>query len=241
MLKRKTKTQVEVYEEERQDKKVYIDWGRQGGVILGYIVIILGYYAFIANTLLVDEYGFDISYLDMDRTIIFWTYETYISSMIPSIVFVLILIALMVLIIVFSLKEWHSLLILLILIPVFIIFILDLYLNLFMIVYVINTGTLFLTIQAFSIVLLFFVCFALTFKEDIPEYGIKASIWMVPLIIALGFFFYTIMFGFALEPFILQFGSGQGYINLLILILTVLSGSLSGMKIKKEIIKRKEI
>lgn len=241
MLKKKEKAQVEYLVGENQDKKISIDWGRQGGIILGYLVILLGYYAFIANTLLFDKYGVEISYLDMDRTIIFWTHETYFSSMLSPILFILILIALMVLIIVFSLKDWHSLLILLILIPVFTIFILDLYWNLFNIVNVINTGTLYLTVQAFSIVLLFIVCFALTYKEDIPEYGIKASLWMVPLIIALGFFFYTLMFGFSLEPFVLQFGSGEGYINILILILTVLSGSLSGMKIKKEMTKRKEI
>jgi len=241
MLKKKEIEQVEKFEGESQDKKISIDWGRQGGVILGYLIIILGYYAFIANTLLFDQYGIEISYLDMDRTTIFWTYETYFSSMLSPILFVLILIALMVLIIVFSLKDWHSFLILLILIPVFTIFILDLYWNLFNIVNVISTGTLYLTVQAFSIVLLFVVCFVLTYKEDIPEYGIKASLWMVPLIIALGFFFYTLMFGFSLEPFVLQFGSGAGYVNVLLLILTVLSGSLSGMKIKKEITKRKEI
>ena len=241
MLKKKEIAQVEDIEEGSQDKKISIDWGRQGGAILGYLIIILGYYAFIANTLLVDQYGIEISYLDMDRTTIFWTYETYFSSMLSPTLFVLILIALMVLIIVFSLKDWHSFLILLILIPVFTIFILDLYWNLFNIVNVISTGTLYLTVQAFSIVLLFVVCFALTYKEDIPEYGIKTSLWMVPLIIALGFFFYTLMFGFSLEPFVLQFGSGAGYVNVLILILTVLSGSLSGMKIKKEITKRKEI
>jgi len=241
MLKKKEIEQVEEFEGESQDRKISIDWGRQGGVIFGYLIIILGYYAFIANTLLYDQYGLEISYLDMDRTTIFWTYETYFSSMLSPILFVLILIALMVLIIVFSLKDWHSFLILLVLIPVFIIFILDLYWNLFNIVNVISTGTLYLTVQAFSIVLLFVVCFGLTYKEDIPEYGIKVSLWMVPLIIALGFFFYTLMFGFSIEPFVLQFGSGAGYINVLILILTVLSGSLSGMKIKKEITKRKEI
>ncbi len=241
MLEKKEKAQVEYLEGESQDKKISIDWGRQGGIILGYIVILLGYYAFIANTLLFDQYGIEISYLDMDRTTIFWTYETYFSSMLSPILFTLILIALMVLIIVFSLKDWHSFPILLILIPVFIIFILDLYWNLFNIVEVINAGTLYLTVQAFSIVLLFIVCFGLTYKEDIPEYGIKASLWFVPFIIAVGFFFYTLMFGFSLESFVLQFGSGEGYLNVLILILTVLSGSLSGMKIKKEITKRKEI
>ena len=76
MLKKKEIAQVEVIEEGSQDKKINIDWGRQGGIILGYIVILLGYYAFIANTLLFDQYGIEISYLDMDRTTIFWTYET---------------------------------------------------------------------------------------------------------------------------------------------------------------------
>jgi hypothetical protein len=241
MLEKKEIEQEQEFEGENQDKKIKIDWGRQGGAFLGYLIIILGYYAFIANTLLFDQYGVEISYLDMDRTTIFWTYETYFSSMLSPMLFILILIALMVLIIVFSLKDWHSFLILLILIPMLIIFILDLYWNLFNIVNVISTGTVYLTVQAFSIVLLFVVCFALTYKEDIPEYGIKVSIWMVPLIISLGFFFYTLMFGFSLEPFVLQFGSGAGYINVLLLSLTVLSGSLSGMKIKKEITKRKEI
>ncbi len=230
----------ELLEAEGQNKRISIDWGRQGGVLLGYLVVLFAYYGFIANTMLFDEYGLWISYVDMDRTILFWTYETYFSSMLNPILFILILIALMVLIIVFSLKEWHSLLILFVLIPIFIIFILDLYWNLFNIVNVFTTGTAYFTVQGFSIVLLFIVCFGLTYKEDIPEYGIKASLWMVLFVIALGFFFYTFMFGVSLEPFILQFGSGEGYINLIILIITVLSGSLSGMKIKKEIIKRKK-
>jgi hypothetical protein len=83
------------------------------------------------------------------------------------------------------------------------------------------------------IIILFFVCFNITYKEDIPQYGIKASLWLVPFIIVLGFIFYTIMFGISLEPFILQFGSLEGLIDIFILFLTVISGSLSGMKFKK--------
>ncbi|GAH47209.1 unnamed protein product, partial [marine sediment metagenome] len=135
----------------------------------------------------------------------------------------------------------HSFLALLILIPIYVIFILDLYWNLFDIFTVVETGSYYFTIPTCAIAILFIVCFGLTYTEDIPQYGIKASLWMVPLIIALGFFFYTLMFGLSLEPFKFQFANGKGYLNLVILILTVLSGSLSGMTIKKEINKRKEI
>ena len=200
-----------------------IDWGRQGTVLLCYIIIILGYYGIIANTMMFDEYGNWISFVDMDRTILFWTFKIFIPSFFNPIIHVLILIILMVLIIFFSLKEWHSSLMLSILIPVLITFIL-----------------LSFTFQVLALCLLFFVCFVLTYKEDIPHYGIRASIWLVPTIIVEGFIFYLSMFEFSLEPLILQFGSREGYVNLLILSLTVLSGSLSGMKIKKKSVRKKE-
>jgi hypothetical protein len=99
-------------------------------------------------------------------------------------------------------------------------------------------GDFYITTPALAIILLFSVSFILTYKEDIPLYGIKASLWLVPVIILQGFFFYIFMFGYSIDPFILQFGSGQGYFNILILYLTVLSGSLSGMSLKKEMNKR---
>ena len=88
--------------------------------------------------------------------------------------------------------------------------------------------------------LLFIVCIGLTYKEDIPAYGIKASLWLVPVIIAEGFIFYWFMFGFSLEPFILQFSYLEGYINILLLYLMVITGSLLGMVIKKLVVRRKE-
>jgi len=241
MLRKEKKVQVD--SGEIQNKRIYIDWGRQGGIILGYVAIMLGFYGIIANTMMFNQYGNWISYVDMDRTILFWAYTTFISPNLEPLIFVLILIAITSLIIVFSIIDWHSSTILLILIPGLIIFILDIYWTLIYLPISIITGTFIysFTSQGLTIVLLFLVCFALTFKEDIPQYGIKASIWLVPFLIALGFFFYTIMFGVSIEPLILQFGSGEGWINILILILTVLSGSLSSMKLKKERIKRKEI
>jgi len=88
--------------------------------------------------------------------------------------------------------------------------------------------------------LLFVVSLLLTLKEDIPHYGIKASLWMVPLLIAEGFLFFWIMFGFSAEPFILQFAHGEGYLNILILYGCTFTGALCGMKLKQFIKKKKK-
>lgn len=149
-----------------------IEWGRQGGVILGYIVVLLGYYGIIANTVMFDQYGNWISFTEMDKSLLIFTYQTYFQSFfLPAL-------------------------------------------------------------------LLLLVSFLLTYKEETPQYGIKASIWIVPLLIAQGFLFYFIMFGFSIEPFILQFASIEGYLNVLILYGLVIFGSVSGMKLKQRSIKK---
>jgi len=218
-------------------KKIKLDWGRQGGVIIAYIVIVLGFHGIIINFSMFDQYGNWISYLDMDRTILFWTYTTCLSSVLDPIVFVIIFIVLLSLLIAFSIVDWHSFEAVLILIPIFVIFILDIFWTLF----TIPTIRIYFTMQSTSFILLFFVCFALTFKEDIPHYGIKASIWTVPTIIFVAFFFDTLMFGVSAVPFLYQFGSAEGFLNLILLFLTVLAGSLSGMTIKKEVERRKQL
>lgn len=154
---------------------IKIDWGRQGGVILLYIIALLGYYGIIANTMMFDQYGNWISYEVMDRTILFWTYTTYMENyFLPAI-------------------------------------------------------------------LLFFVCFILTYKEEIPQYGIKASIWLLPFIIAEGFIFYAVMFGISEEPIRLKFGRIEGYIDIIVIIVTGISGAISGMKVKEIIEAKKQI
>jgi hypothetical protein len=168
------KRQVIVDNREKK-KRIKIDWGRQGGVILAYIVVMLGYYGIVANIVMVDELGRWISYLDMDRTIIFWPFEVYMQ-------------------------------------------------------------TFFL-----PVLLLFFICFLLTYKEDIPHYGIKSSIWLVPFIIAQAFMLYWIMFGFTMEPFIWQFGHWNGYFHIFVLYAITLSGALSGMKIRQAVNQRRKI
>ncbi len=154
---------------------IKIDWGRQGGVILAYIVVLLGYYGIIANTMMTDSLGDWISFVDMDKTILFWTYTTYIRNFfLPAL-------------------------------------------------------------------LLFFVCFLLTYKEDIPHYGIKASIWLVPLVIAEGFIFYAIMFGFSSEPIILKFTRIEGYLDIIIIFGVAISGAVCGMKTKQFVLAKKVI
>lgn len=83
--------------------------------------------------------------------------------------------------------------------------------------------------------ILFFVCFWLTYKEDIPHYGIRASLWLVLLIVLEGFVFYLTMFGFSLEPLVFQFAYVKGLINLLILFGVNICGAFSGMFLKKYI------
>ncbi len=154
---------------------ISINWGRQGGVILLYIVVLIGFYGIIANIIMVDAYGNWISYLDprIDRRFLIWPYTTFLQ-------------------------------------------------------------TYFL-----PILLLFLISFILTYKEYIPLYGIKASLWLIPAIIIEGFVFYWIMFGLSLEPFVLQFGRGEGYLNILILFLITMTGSFSGMKVKQLLSRRK--
>ncbi len=157
-----------------QKKRISIDFGRQGGIFIGYAIILLGFYGIIANTVMTDTFGYWIPFLDMDRTLLIWPYLSSVK-------------------------------------------------NFFL-----------------PFLLLFIVCFALTYKEDIPAYGIKASLWLVPIIIAEGFLFYWGMFGISLEPFTLQFLYFEGYINVMLLFLMVIIGSLLGMVLKKLVEKRKE-
>jgi len=178
---RKTKdTQYQrsdIVNNKKNEKRISIDWGRQGGVILAYIIVFLGFYGIIANLVMVDEYGKWISYLDprMDRTLLIWPYKTYLQ-------------------------------------------------------------TFFL-----PVLLLFLICFLLTYKEDVPSYGIKASIWLIPVIVVEGFIFYWLMFGLTTEPFLLQFARVEGYLNLLLLFIVNISGSFTGMKVKHLVLKKKTI
>ncbi|HEC39063.1 hypothetical protein LCGC14_0636870 [marine sediment metagenome] len=170
---------------------IKIDWGRQGGVIAGYIVVLLGYYGIIANLVMFNQWGKWLSFLELPlfsnygkipsgtihffpgRDIFFWSYNTYIATFfLPALI-------------------------------------------------------------------LFLICFLMTYKEDIPHYGIKASLWLAPLIIIEGFILHSIMFGFSSEPFYLKFMRIEGYIDIITIFGLALSGAISGMKVKQYREKRK--
>jgi len=160
------KIKEEVEEEAIQKKRISINFGRQGAVFIGYLIIILGFYGIVANTIMINQYNEWIPFSDMDRTLLIWPFLSASK-------------------------------------------------NFFL-----------------PFILLFFVCFGLTLREEIPAYGIKASLWLLPVIVAQGFLFYWWMFGVSLEPFVLQFLHLEGYINVLLLFLMILSGSLLGMYFK---------
>lgn len=87
---------------------------------------------------------------------------------------------------------------------------------------------------------LFLVCFTLTYREDNPHYGIKNSIWFIPLIVLVSFIWYWIIFGVSNDPFLFQFASWQGYINLMILFAISVGGAISGMRLKMYFTSRTE-
>jgi hypothetical protein len=92
------------------------------------------------------------------------------------------------------------------------------------------------------ILILFFTCFILTYKEDIYLYGFKHAIWFVPFIISCSFFWYSYINYWrpsadaswdAISPFILLFGSWQGWVNILILVTINLAGAFTGWQVKE--------
>jgi hypothetical protein len=226
-----------------KDKKnkgyVKIDWGRQGGVILAYIFILIGYYGIVANTVMVDQVGNWISFSEWEnRELLFWTYKAYslpgisllelstdIMISMQAYFLPLLLIFTFILIIYSMLFKYF---------PVFLLYILILtifisFISIYMLLY---------NLSVIAVFLLFVVCFLLTYKENIPQYGIKASLWLVPLLSIEGFVFYLIMlliegFVFTVDPFIFQFARSEGYLNVLILFACTFSGALSGMKVKQ--------
>jgi len=92
------------------------------------------------------------------------------------------------------------------------------------------------------ILILFFTCFILTYKEDIYLYGIKHSIWLVPFILVCSVFWYYYIHYWRpsedatwvpISPFLLLFGSWQGWLNLLILFSINVFGALAGWHVKE--------
>ncbi|MHA1915464.1 MAG: hypothetical protein ACW986_15605 [Promethearchaeota archaeon] len=92
------------------------------------------------------------------------------------------------------------------------------------------------------ILVLFLTCFIITYKEDIYLYGIKHSLWLVPFILGCSIFWYYYIHYWRpaedatwvpINPFLLLFGTWQGWINILILFAINLAGALVGWQVKE--------
>jgi len=241
----------ESLEVNNQKGHIKIDWGRQGSFILAYIIVFLVYFGVIANTMMFNVLGEWISFTEMDRTLLLWTYKAYEQFYIlignfELPIFLLVFLILPIIITGYILLNRCHLSVLIALLLTFIIVVFSIYLlffscfNCFFLGSTATYGIAELN-SVFSPIFLFFICFILTYKEDIPHYGIKASLWLVPFIMGQGFIFYWIMDNillekFTFEPFILQFTHWEGYLNVMILFVINLSGALSGMKIKQFIV-----
>lgn len=103
------------------------------------------------------------------------------------------------------------------------------------------TWTTYIKTWFLPVLVLFLVCFVLTYKEEIPHYGIKASIWLVSLIIAEGFILYAIMFGVSMEPILLKFGDIRGWIDIIVMFGIAISGAIAGMYLKRYNVGRRNI
>ncbi|GAB4309939.1 MAG: hypothetical protein Kow0069_09690 [Promethearchaeota archaeon] len=81
-------------------------------------------------------------------------------------------------------------------------------------------------------VLLFLVCAFLTYSEDLPHYGAKNSLWLVPITALISFGWFWAIEGLSLDPLVLLLGTAQGWFNLFVLFATNGLGSLFGWRLK---------
>ena len=105
-----------------------------------------------------------------------------------------------------------------------------------------NTPQTWIYFGIIPILILFFACFILTYKEDIYLYGIKHSLWLVPFILGCSVFWYYYIYYWRpvedaawvpISPFLLLFGTWQGWVNILILFAINLAGAFAGWQVKE--------
>jgi hypothetical protein len=88
-------------------------------------------------------------------------------------------------------------------------------------------------IPGIPLLILLLVCFYLTYKEDLYPYGIRNSMWLVPLELISGIFWFWLNHGISGRPFALLFGDWRGYLTIFLLIVVHLAGSVAGWKLKE--------
>jgi len=94
----------------------------------------------------------------------------------------------------------------------------------------------------FSAIILFFIVFIMVFRESFYEYGIRNSIWLVPLIIIESWIWYFFIIEFNLAIIPLYFTKFESYLTILSLLginlLAAVTGAFAKQKYTQSIKKR---
>ena len=102
---------------------------------------------------------------------------------------------------------------------------------------------MFSSMAFFSAIILFFIVFIMVFRESFYEYGIRNSIWLVPLIIIESWIWYFFIIEFNLTVIPLYFTRYESYITILSLLginlLAAITGAFVKQKYDKSIKKKK--
>lgn len=96
-----------------------------------------------------------------------------------------------------------------------------------------------------SLVILIAIIFLMVVKENFFEYGIRNSIWLVPIIILLSWFWYWLLNGFNIALIGVYFTSIEGYLTIISLFginfVSAISAAILKEKYKRYIEKFKKI
>lgn len=96
-----------------------------------------------------------------------------------------------------------------------------------------------------SLVILIAIIFLMVIKENFFEYGIRNSIWLVPIIILLSWFWYWLLNGFNIALIGVYFTSIEGYLTIISLLginfVSAISAAILKEKYKRYIEKLKKI
>ena len=103
-------------------------------------------------------------------------------------------------------------------------------------------NVLFNSLSFFPGIILFFIVFIMVFREDFYEYGIRNSIWLIPLIIIESWIWYFFIIEFNLAVIPLYFTRFESYITILSLLginlLAAVTGAFARQKYTQSIKKR---
>lgn len=89
-----------------------------------------------------------------------------------------------------------------------------------------------------AFIILFGIMFFIAFRESFYEYAIRNSIWFIPVIMVISWFWYWILYGFDPTVFYIYFVRIEGYITIITLLCINLLAAFSASIVNE---KRKEI